>query len=59
MVLYLKTTTDEYELPEAVADSYKELAEMTGKTPGSVASYASRDQCGFHRIVIPDEEVLC
>ena len=36
MKLYVRTTTDELELPVAVADSAKELAEMTGTTVGCV-----------------------
>lgn len=40
--LYLYVTADEYELPLAVADSIRELAEMTGKPIVTVASSFSR-----------------
>ena len=36
MKLYIKTTMDDLELPVAVAESAKELAEMTGTTAASV-----------------------
>lgn len=35
----MQVTQDEYELPVAVADSLKELAEMTGTTQGSISSW--------------------
>ena len=36
MTLYIRTTADEYELPIAVADSPKELAQMLGIKVDSV-----------------------
>lgn len=54
MKLYMKTTTDKYELPIAVADSTHELAEMLHMTNGSVASAISRGICGFHKIIISE-----
>ena len=42
MVLYLRTTTDKYELPIAVADTAKELAEELGVTEGTVYTHISK-----------------
>ena len=55
MTLYMKTTTDKFELPVAVADSINELAQILGRTPGTVASCISRRSCGYHRIEIPED----
>lgn len=55
MTIYMKTTTDKYEFPVAVADSVKELAHMLGNTPASVASCISRNSCGYHRIEVPED----
>ncbi len=38
MILYLEVTSDEYELPIAVAESPKELARMTGTTSNIIRS---------------------
>lgn len=54
MTLYMKTTYDEYELPVAVADSPKELAEMIGTSASVVSSSISHGRCTFHKIVIED-----
>jgi hypothetical protein len=40
--LYLAVTSDEYELPVAVADTTKELAAMTGRNHKSIKSCISR-----------------
>ena len=37
MKLYVKCTTDEYQLPEIIADSAQELARKTGRSAGSIA----------------------
>lgn len=55
MKLYMKCTTDDLELPIAVADSTRELAQMLHMTNGSVASAVSREVCGFHKINIEPE----
>lgn len=56
MTLYMKTTTDEYELPIAVADSPKKLAMMLGQKRSSVATMCSQQRNGYHRIEVePDE----
>ena len=52
MVLYVKCTTDEYQLPEIVADSTRELAKKTGKTPGSIATMISRGYPGWYKVDI-------
>jgi hypothetical protein len=54
MKLYMKCTTDSLELPLAVADSTKELAEMLHMSNGSVASAISRGVCGYHKVIIPE-----
>lgn len=54
MKLFMKTTTDKYELPLAVADSAKELATMLHMSNGSVASAISRGVCGYHKVIIDD-----
>lgn len=63
MFLYLKTTTDEYELPLAVAESAGELAELTGISKASAASIISRLKNGkkegtrcYHIVEVEDDE---
>lgn len=57
MKLYMKTTKDEYELPEAVADSVHELSKMIGLTQGTVASLMSRKAKGFYKVVIDEPKL--
>ena len=38
MLVWMKVTHDEYELPVAIADSCKELAKIVGKTSNTVSS---------------------
>ena len=38
-MLYMKISLDEYELPEAVADSIVELAKMCGVTANTISSH--------------------
>ena len=52
MTLYVKCSTDKYELPEAVAESTKELARMTGKTPGSIATMISKGYPGYYKVEV-------
>lgn len=52
MTLYVKCTTDEYQLPEVVSDSIKDLAEKTGKTPGSIATMISKGYSGWYKVDI-------
>lgn len=56
MKLYVRTTTDELELPVAVADSAKELAEMTGTTVGCVLSSISHGYKGWKRVELEDDD---
>lgn len=56
MTLFLKVTLDEYELPIAVAESKRELAEILGLTRQTVLSYYSRKQRGFIKVNVEDEE---
>jgi len=46
MNLYIMVSNDKYELPLAVADSVKELAEMTNKTSGTIYSAISHVKSG-------------
>lgn len=55
MPLYIRTTTDKYELPIAVAETPKELAEMLGTTPESVSSSISHKRPGWYRVEEDDE----
>ena len=62
MTLYLKTTTDELELPIAVAASVPELAKLTGNSERSMASLISRLRKGkadtkcYHIVEVEDDE---
>ena len=60
MKLYIKVTSDEYELPIAVADSKRELAKMVGVRPRSVndALYSAKKRGGtsaYKEVEIEDE----
>lgn len=57
MKLYMKCTTDELELPLAVADSPKELAVMLKANYGTIATMVSRQICGYHKVEIEDTEL--
>ena len=52
--LYIKCTTDKYELPIAVADSCNELSRMLGLSLNSVYSMISKEISGFHKIEVED-----
>lgn len=55
MKLYMKTTTDRYELPIAVEDTPTKLARRLGLNRDSVATMCSKQISGYHRIEIePD-----
>lgn len=54
--LYMKTTEDRLELPEALADSVKELSRMTGFTEGTIKTYLSRKKRGWQKVEIEGEE---
>lgn len=44
MILYLLVTADEYELPLAVRDYAKEIADLLGRTKYEIFSAVSRKQ---------------
>lgn len=52
--LYMKCTTDKYEIPIAVADSGAELARMLGVSVNSVWSCISKEISGYHKIEFPE-----
>lgn len=52
MKLYVKCTTDEYQLPEIIADSAQELARKTGKSAGSIATMISKGYPGWYKVDI-------
>lgn len=56
MKLYLKVTTDEYELPIAVADSAYELAEMVGTKQSVIYSSISHKRGSYRRVEVEDDE---
>ena len=57
MKLYMKTTTDKYELPLVVEDSPAKLAKKLGLNRHSVATMCSKQKSGYHRIEIEDDEL--
>lgn len=57
--LYMATTKDKYELPIAVADSTKELAEMLGMEHKTISMYMCKSndyRKGFYKINVEDED---
>lgn len=52
--IYVATTFDKYELPIAVADTVKELSELTGVNKKSIANRVSDGRSHFYRV--EDEE---
>lgn len=44
--IYMKVTADEYELPLFVAETVRELAEMTGTTENNIRSSISKRRNG-------------
>ena len=57
MRLYVKTTKDKYELPEAVSESPTELAKMLGTTAGVVSSSISHKRKGWAVVEVDPEDV--
>lgn len=49
MRVYMAIDRDEYELPYAIADSSKELAEMVGKSQNTIESSISRLKHGAYK----------
>ena len=56
MKLYMYTTLDLYELPVAVAETKRELAEMLGRSVNSVQSCFSHKNRGYYEVEIDDDE---
>lgn len=49
-------TKDIYSLPLAVAETPRELAEMTGIAPNSVRTMICKNYPGWEKVEIPDDE---
>lgn len=62
MRLYMMVSKDKYELPIAVADNVRELAEMTGGSENSIRSFISKYEHGdiknsrYRKVVVDDEQ---
>lgn len=61
MVLWMKVTDDEYELPIAIADSRAKLARKLGIKPNSIATAIYRAKNTDHRqvfvkVIVDDED---
>lgn len=58
--IWMKVTMDEYELPVAVADTVRELSEMTGATDNNIRSSYSkyksgqRKTCQFRKVEVEE-----
>ena len=63
MRVWMRITSDQYQLPEVIADTVEELSELTGVKIGSIRSTASRVVHGrlktgtFVYVDIDEEEV--
>ena len=55
MNLYMKCTTDKFELPLIVEESPTILAHKLGLKPHSVATLCSKQKSGYHRISIDEK----
>ena len=53
--IYIATTFDKYELPIAVADTVKELSELTGANKKSIANRVSDGRSHFYRVEVNEE----
>lgn len=61
MVLYMLLTSDEYELPIAVADTVVELARLTGSDERTISSGISRHKkrggfCKWRKVEVEDDD---
>lgn len=61
MTLYIKVTSDEYELPFAVGDTVRELAKMLGVKSDSIYSQMSHSKhngyfCSYQKVEVEDED---
>lgn len=60
MVLYMRVTNDNYQLPIAVTDTIKELAEIFNTTPNVISASISRQRAGkgkstYYKVWVDDE----
>ena len=60
--IFMLVTKDRYELPLAVADTRKELGEMLGVSPVTIANSITRAKKGGHkskyvRVEFPDNDI--
>ena len=53
--IYIATTYDKYELPVAVADTVKELSELTGANKKSIANRVSDGRSHYYRVEVNEE----
>lgn len=56
MILWLKVTKDEYQLPLAVADTAAELARMTGVKPDSLYAMRCHGVKEYIKVEVEDDE---
>lgn len=59
MILWMEVTQDKYELPVAVAESKKELAEMRGIKPKTIQNAIMRAkshgwQCKYKKVYVEE-----
>lgn len=60
--VYMKVTDDEYELPVAIANTMKELAQILGVKKDTISGYISRYNRGlashsaYRKVEIDDDE---
>jgi hypothetical protein len=54
--VYIRVTKDKYRLPVAIADSARELAEITGYHPGAIYAAIYRKRGYFEKVDIGDLE---
>lgn len=61
MIIYMKVTNDKYQLPVAVTDTIKELAELFNTTSNVISASISRQRSGkgkgtYYRVEVDDNE---
>ena len=54
--VYIRVTKDKYRLPIAIADTARELAEITGANMGSIYTSISKGNGCFEKVEIDDLE---
>lgn len=52
MFIYMKVSNDKYQLPVAVADTAKELAEICNTTANNIYSHISKNEKGIYKKVV-------